>query len=151
MLFIIAFVVKMIIRTSRLSMGLCGFLNCYVIFQGVEVVGVKMFLKKNYFLYVRLIKVVVFLLYGIWTIMLIMFMSYPLIKCLLLIRLVCFAHAYGRLINVDMNCCSVSDSLFHGGWKDTWVVLYDNSDLCLHKHQHDSDLKARIHLRVIQK
>lgn len=78
-------------------------------------------------------------------------MSYPLIKCLLLIRLVCFAHAYGRLINVDMNYCSVSDSLFHGGWKDTWVVLYDNSDLCLHKHQHDSDLKARIHLRVIQK
>lgn len=50
-------------------MGLCGFLNCYVIFQGMEVVGVKMFLKKNYFLYVRLIKVVVFLLYCIWTIM----------------------------------------------------------------------------------
>lgn len=150
MLFIIKFVVKMIIRTSSLSMGLCGFLNCYVIFQGVEVVGVKMFLKKNYFLYVRLIQVVVFftLLYLDNNVM---FMSYPLIKCLLLIRLVCFAHAYGRLINVDMNCCSVSDSLFHGGWKDTWVVLYDNSDLCLHKHQHDSDLKARIHLRVIQK
>ncbi|XP_065935722.1 uncharacterized protein [Magallana gigas] len=44
-----------------------------------------------------------------------------------------------------------SNSLFHGGWKDTWVVLYDNSDLCLHKHQHDSDLKARIHLRDVCK
>nr|XP_022335792.1 pleckstrin homology domain-containing family B member 2-like isoform X2 [Crassostrea virginica] len=44
-----------------------------------------------------------------------------------------------------------SKSLFHGGWRDTWVVLYDNSDLCLHKHQHDSDLKARIHLKDVCK
>lgn len=44
-----------------------------------------------------------------------------------------------------------SKSLFHGGWKDTWVELFDNSDLCLHKHQHDSELKARIHLRDVCK
>ncbi|XP_048776369.2 pleckstrin homology domain-containing family B member 2-like [Ostrea edulis] len=44
-----------------------------------------------------------------------------------------------------------SKSLLHGGWRDTWAVLYDNSDLCLHKHQHDSNLKARIHLRDVCK
>lgn len=114
-------------------MGLCGFLNCYVIFQGVEVVGVKMFLKKNYFLYVRLIKVVVFFIL-LYLDNNVMFMFYFLIKCLLLIRFVCFVYVYGRLINVDMNCCFVLDSLFYGGWKDIWVVLYDNSDLCLYKY-----------------
>lgn len=45
-----------------------------------------------------------------------------------------FVYVYGRLINVDMNCCFVLDSLFYGGWKDIWVVLYDNSDLCLYKY-----------------
>lgn len=24
------------------------------------------------------------------------------------------------------------ESMFFGGWKDVWVVLYDNSDLCMY-------------------
>jgi hypothetical protein len=38
--------------------------------------------------------------------------------------------------------------MFSGGWKDIWVVLYDNSDLCMYNRQGDLEIKAKIHLRV---
>ena len=40
------------------------------------------------------------------------------------------------------------ESMFSGGWKDIWVVLYDNSDLCLYNRQGDPEIKAKIHMKV---
>lgn len=38
--------------------------------------------------------------------------------------------------------------MFSGGWKDIWLVLYDNSDLCMYNRQGDLEIKAKIHMKV---
>lgn len=43
------------------------------------------------------------------------------------------------------------ESMFSGGWKDVWVVLYDNSDLCMYNRQGDLEIKAKIHMKVKKK
>lgn len=43
------------------------------------------------------------------------------------------------------------ESMFSGGWKDVWVVLYDNSDLCMYNRQGDLEIKAKIHMKVNKK
>uniref|UniRef100_K1RGG2 Uncharacterized protein n=1 Tax=Magallana gigas TaxID=29159 RepID=K1RGG2_MAGGI len=45
----------------------------------------------------------------------------------------------------------VSESMFSGGWKDVWVVLYDNSDLCMYNRQGDLEIKAKIHMKDVCK
>lgn len=44
-----------------------------------------------------------------------------------------------------------SKSMFSGGWKDVWVVLYDNSDLCMYNRQGDLEIKAKIHMKDVCK
>lgn len=40
------------------------------------------------------------------------------------------------------------EGFLSGGWNNVWVVLYNDSSLCVYKRQGDNEIKAKAYMKV---